>query len=230
MCTASIYQSSSQLQTSCTCNLTSRKCPKQHSTDCSTDLEGFSKPTLLAGYNNGLDSFAWDRQEVPNSFSPFDDLQAPTHRNIQASTQHDVHPSMLARQTLAARPYPKDPTRHDLGQTLSLPSSSGTPRSGGPKAGQGGGGWSRRKAKQKKGPSGDSSVMQRCLEVIEQLLEEEDAEPFAEPVCFDPYKSCCFCMLRFCILHSSSNHVAEQELLEKQSQHPFCQTHRCTMD
>lgn len=24
--------------------------------------------------------------------------------------------------------------------------------------------------------------MQRCLEVIEQLLEEEDAEPFAEPV------------------------------------------------
>ena len=128
---------------------------------------------------------------------------------------------MLARQTLAARPYPKDPTRHDLGPSLSLPSSSGTPRSGAQKAGQGGGGGSRRKAKQKKGPSGDSSVMQRCLEVIEQLLEEEDAEPFAEPVCSDAYKPCCFCILRSHKLHCSSNHAAVQHLLEEHFNTPF---------
>ena len=47
---------------------------------------------------------------------------------------------------------------------------------------------SKARSKQKKSPAGDSSIMQRCLEVIEQLLEEEDAEPFAEPV--TPYTGC----------------------------------------
>lgn len=67
--------------------------------------------------------------------------------------------------------------RDNLSSAMSLPTSSGTPRSGGARAGQ------RRKAsKQKKGPTGESQTMQRCLDVVEQLLEEEDAEPFAEPV------------------------------------------------
>ncbi|KAL0028826.1 hypothetical protein WJX79_010193 [Trebouxia sp. C0005] len=40
----------------------------------------------------------------------------------------------------------------------------------------------RKGGRSKKAPPNESQAMQRCLDVVDQLLEEEDAEPFAEPV------------------------------------------------
>lgn len=122
-----------------------------------------------------MNAYSWDKQEEPTSFSQFSDLQTNLQRN--------THPSLLARQA-GSRQHPREPANGNLAPTLSLPTSSGTPRSGGGAArtAQGAGSGPRRKVKPKKGPGGESSTMQRCLEVVEQLLEEEDAEPFAEPV------------------------------------------------
>lgn len=124
---------------------------------------------------HNMNTYSWDKQDEPNSFSQFSDLQTNLQRNM--------HPSLLARQA-GSRQHPREPASGNLAPTLSLPTSSGTPRSGAGAArtGQGAGSGPRRKVKPKKGPGGESSTMQRCLEVVEQLLEEEDAEPFAEPV------------------------------------------------
>jgi len=88
---------------------------------------------------------------------------------------------MLARQGFSSELRHKDAGSGDLASALSLPTSSGTEGRVGP--GMGPKGPNKRKGgRSKKAPPNESQAMQRCLDVVEQLLEEEDAEPFAEPV------------------------------------------------
>ena len=87
----------------------------------------------------------------------------------------------LARQAFSSELRHKDFGSGDLASAMSLPTSSGTEGRGGPEGGPRAPN-KRKGGRSRKAPPSDSQAMQRCLDVVEQLLEEEDAEPFAEPV------------------------------------------------
>ena len=90
-----------------------------------------------------------------------------------------LHPSMQPCQAFNLEPQHRDLGSGDLASTMSLANSSGTEgRAGGLARGPN----KRKGGRSRKAPPNDSNTMQRCLEVVEQLLDEEDAEPFAEPV------------------------------------------------
>lgn len=92
---------------------------------------------------------------------------------------------MQPRQAFNLEPRHRDIGSGDLASAMSLPNSSGTEGRAGT-AGELNRGPNKRKGgRSRKAAPNDSNAIQRCLEVMEQLLEEEDAEPFAEPVsCF----------------------------------------------
>lgn len=131
------------------------------------------------GYSNSLDAFGWDDAPVthPMQYSAAQFSRQPTGSHLDSRQQH---PSLLARQGFSSELRQRDVGSGDLNSGMSLPNSSGTENMAG--GGSRGGPNKRKGGKSRKAPANESHVMQRCLEVVEQLLEEEDAEPFAEPV------------------------------------------------
>lgn len=101
---------------------------------------------------------------------------------MQQDRQHSVHLSVQPRHAFNLEPRHRDVGSGDLASAMSLPNSSGTEGRVGGAGGVSRGLNKRKGGRSKKAPPNDSNAIQRCLEVMEQLLEEEDAEPFAEPV------------------------------------------------
>jgi len=134
-----------------------------------------------SGYDDSLDAFAWDGPSANQPMQHFSAAQFSRNPSSQLNRQHQQQQPMLARQGFSSELRHKDVGSGDLASALSLPTSSGTEGRGGP--GMGPKGPNKRKGgRSKKTPPNESQAMQRCLDVVEQLLEEEDAEPFAEPV------------------------------------------------
>ena len=138
-----------------------------------------SSVCLAVGYDDALNAFNWDAPHTTHSMQH----QYPTAQfNRNAAPLHqDRHPhiSMQQRPAFNLEPRHRDLGSGDLASHMSLPTSSGTEGRAG---GSGRGPNKRKGGRSRKAAPNDSNTMQRCLEVLEQLLEEEDAEPFAEPV------------------------------------------------
>lgn len=139
-------------------------------------------PNWCSGYDDSLDAFAWDGPSANQPMQQFSAGQFSRNPSSQLNRQHQQQQQpMLARQGFSTELRHKDVGSGDLASALSLPTSSGTEGRVGP--GMGPKGPNKRKGgRSKKAPPNESQAMQRCLDVVEQLLEEEDAEPFAEPV------------------------------------------------
>ena len=134
-----------------------------------------------SGYDDSLDAFAWDGPSANQPMQHFSAAQFSRNPSSQLNRQHQQQQPTLARQGFSSELRHKDAGSGDLASALSLPTSSGTEGRVGP--GMGPKGPNKRKGgRSKKAPPNESQAMQRCLDVVEQLLEEEDAEPFAEPV------------------------------------------------
>lgn len=102
-------------------------------------------------------------------------------RNAASHQSRPQQQPKLARQAFSSELRHKDIGSGDLASAMSLPTSSGTEGRVGAEGGPRGPN-KRKGGRSRKAPPSDSQAMQRCLDVVEQLLEEEDAEPFAEPV------------------------------------------------
>ena len=119
---------------------------------------------------------------------------AQFNRNPASHQDRQQHP-LFARGGFSSELRHKDIGSGDLASSLSLPTSSGTEgRGGSGVAGVGRGPNKRKGGRSRKPPPNESQAMQRCLDVVEQLLEEEDAEPFAEPVSSLCSSSCATCL------------------------------------
>ncbi|DBA83956.1 hypothetical protein WJX77_009116 [Trebouxia sp. C0004] len=147
----------------------------------------FQRPSLpqglsgMSGCDDSLDAFAWDGPSAHQPMQQFSAAQFSRNPSSHLNRQHQQQQPMLARQGFSSELSHKDVGSGDLASALSLPTSSGTEGRVG--LGMGPKGPNKRKGGRcKKAPPNESQSMQRCLDVLEQLLEEEDAEPFAEPV------------------------------------------------
>ena len=149
-----------------------------------TNLIGHSMPCCAAGYEDAFNAFSWDAP--PHANHPMQhQFSSSVHYNRNSGTQQDrqqLHPSMQPRQGFNLQPRHRDVGSGDLGSAMSLPHSSGTEGRAGAAGGVSRGPNKRKGGRSRKAAPNDSNAIQRCLEVVEQLLEEEDAEPFAEPV------------------------------------------------
>ncbi|KAL3131033.1 hypothetical protein ABBQ38_000352 [Trebouxia sp. C0009 RCD-2024] len=135
------------------------------------------------GYEDAFNPFGWD---APHAAHPMQNQYSSTQFNrnpaMQQDRQHSVHLSVQPRHAFNLEPRHRDVGSGDLASAMSLPNSSGTEGRVGGAGGVSRGLNKRKGGRSKKAPPNDSNAIQRCLEVMEQLLEEEDAEPFAEPV------------------------------------------------
>lgn len=161
--------------------------PQQQQQQQQQHYHNFQRPSLphglsgMSGYDDSLDAFAWDGPSANQPMQQFSAAQFSRNPSSQLNRQHQQQQPMLARQGFSSELRHKDVGSGDLASALSLPTSSGTEGRAGP--GMGPKGPNKRKGgRSKKAPPNESQAMQRCLDVVEQLLEEEDAEPFAEPV------------------------------------------------
>ncbi|KAL3138978.1 hypothetical protein ABBQ32_005786 [Trebouxia sp. C0010 RCD-2024] len=135
------------------------------------------------GYEDAFNPFGWD---APHATHPMQNQYSSTQFNrnpaMQQDRQHSVHLSVQPRHAFNLEPRQRDLGSGDLASAMSLPNSSGTEGRAGAAGGVSRGPNKRKGGRSKKALPNDSNAIQRCLEVMEQLLEEEDAEPFAEPV------------------------------------------------
>ena len=144
-----------------------------------------SASCLAVGYDDALNAFNWDAPHATHSMqhqyptAQFNRSPAPMHQD----RHQDRHPhiSLQQRPAFNLEPRHRDLGSGDLASNMSLPTSSGTE---GRPGGSGRGPNKRKGGRSRKAAPNESNTMQRCLEVLEQLLEEEDAEPFADPVSF----------------------------------------------
>ena len=151
-----------------------------------------TRPNLFStGYDDSMDGFGWDGPAKTHPMQHYSSAQFNRNPPSQQNRQQQ-HPT-LARQGFSSELRHKDIGSGDLASTMSLPTSSGTEGRGGGGLGGGPRALNKRKGgRSRKAPTNDSQIMQRCLDVVEQLLEEEDAEPFADPAS----GSYCLCMPR----------------------------------
>lgn len=144
----------------------------------------YSMPDCAVGYGDDFNAFSWD--DPPRATHPMQHhYSSSAHFNRNPAMQQErqqLHPSMQPRQAFNLEPRHRDIGSGDLGSAMSLPHSSGTEGRAGPAGGPSRGPNKRKGGRSRKAAPNDSNAIQRCLEVMEQLLEEEDAEPFAEPV------------------------------------------------
>lgn len=137
-----------------------------------------------AGYEDAFNAFGWDAP--PHATHPIQNQYPPAHFHRNPVMQQDrqqLHLSMQPRHAFNLEQRHREVGSSDLASAMSLPNSSGTEGRTGAAGGVSRGGLNKRKGgRSKKAAPNDSNAIQRCLEVMEQLLEEEDAEPFAEPV------------------------------------------------
>ena len=141
-----------------------------------------------AGYEDAFNAFSWDGPPHA-THSMQHQYSSSAHFNRNSAMQQDrqqLNPSMQPRQAFNLEPCHRDAGSGDLGSAMSLPRSSGTEGRGGTAGGVSRGPNKRKGGQSRKAAPNDSNAIQRCLEVMEQLLEEEDAEPFAEPVRWSP--------------------------------------------
>ena len=156
-----------------------------HSWCCSAtaNRQGNTIDCSAAGYEDAFNPFGWDG---PTATHPMQNQYSSTQFNrnpaMQQDRQQSVHLSVQPRHAFNLEPRHRDLGSGDLASAMSLPNSSGTEGRAGAAGGVSRGPNKRKGGRSKKAPPNDSNAIQRCLEVMEQLLEEEDAEPFAEPV------------------------------------------------